>query len=311
MTDFFVETIVGWYVWTSGMWLLMGFSLCVNNDAYQKQRDLQRDIRAYIQTLKSSSPTNYQQITEFCESQYRRHTKELFQRKSNNFFKLCDNHPVLDSAAQFIHKIDNASLSAIHSNVANFSNLKLSQTHHDLLNLGLSFCPTPRHINPVKVCYDNEQFCRRLRLQEYFSNKNRYNCSSTNNNKTNEWTPPDGRNQFIDSFVNRARTYYDNLVSSISHDTRSNLQNNQQSALKDLSSNNDIVIKEADKGGAITIINKEDYITDSNTLLEDNSTYHKTTTDMMQTHLNEAKNVLNSITIANRQHVSKLLPTKP
>ena len=41
------------------------------NDAYQKQRDLQRDITAYMQTLKSSSPTNYQQITEYCESQYR------------------------------------------------------------------------------------------------------------------------------------------------------------------------------------------------------------------------------------------------
>ena len=281
------------------------------NDAYQKQRDLQHDIRAYIQTLKSSSPTNYQQITEFCESQYRRYKKEVFQRKSKNFFQLCDNHPVLDSAAQFLHKTDNASLSAIHSNVANFSKLKLSQTHHDLLNLGLSFCPTPRHINPVKVCYDNEQFCRRLRLQEYFSNRKKENCSSTSNNKTKEWTPPDGRNQFIDSFVNRARTYYDNFVSSISHDTRSNLPNNQQSALKDLSSNNDIVIKEADKGGAITIINKEDYITDCNTLLEDNSTYHKTTTDMMQTHLNEAKNLLNNITVDNKQVVSQLLPAQP
>ena len=36
----------------------------------------------------------------------------------------------------------------------------------------------------------------------------------------------------------------------------------QQTALKDLSSNNDIVKKEADKGGAITIINNDDYITD-------------------------------------------------
>ena len=163
----------------------------------------------------------------------------------------------------------------------------------------------------MKVCDDNEQFCRRLRLQEYFSNKKRENCSSTSNNKTKEWTPPDGRNQFIDSFVNRARTYYDNFVSSISHDTRSNLPTNQQTALKDLSSNNDIVIKEADKGGAITIINKEDYITDCNTLLEDNSTYHKTTTDMMQTHLNEAKNLLNNITVDIKQVVSQLLPTQP
>ena len=164
-----------------------GHNLCVKveqrlrnaaiSDAYQEQRDLQRDIRAYIQTLKSSSPTNYQQITEFCESQYRRHTKELFQRKSKFFLTLCDNHPVLDSAAQFIQKTDNANLNAIHSNVASFSKLKLSQTHLELFNLVLSFCPTPRHINPVKVCYDNEQFCRRL--QEYFSTKNHDNCSST------------------------------------------------------------------------------------------------------------------------------------
>ena len=45
------------------------------------------------------------------------------------------------------------------------------------------------------------------------------------------------------------------------------------------------VIKEADKGGAITIIDKDDYITDCNTILEDNRTYHKTTTDMMEAHL--------------------------
>ena len=52
------------------------------NDAYLRQRDLQRDIRAYIHALKSSSPTYYQKITEFCETLYMRHTKELFQRKS-------------------------------------------------------------------------------------------------------------------------------------------------------------------------------------------------------------------------------------
>ena len=71
------------------------------------------------------------------------------------------------------------------------------------------------------------------------------------------------------------------------------------------------MINEADKEGAITIINKDDYITDCNTLLEDNSTYHKTTTDVMQTHLKEAENLLSSITVANKHVVSKLLPTQP
>ena len=100
-------------------------------------------------------------------------------------------------------------------------------------------------------------------------------------------------------------------MSRISHDIRSKFPTNQQAALKVLSSNNDIVIKEADKGGAITIVNKEDYIADCNTLLEDNSTYHKSTTDMMETHLSQAENVINSITVANEQLVSKLLPTQP
>ena len=140
----------------------------------------------------------------------------------------------------------------------------------------------------MNVCYDDEQFCRRFHLQEYFSTKNHVNCHSTNNNKSKKWTP-DGRNYFIDSYANRARTYYVNFVSSISLDTRSNLPTNQQTALKDLSSNNDIEMKEADTGGAITIINKEDYITECNTLLDDNSTYHMMTTDMIQTHITKRK----------------------
>ena len=40
--------------------------------------------------------------------------------------KLCDNHPVLDSAAQFIHITYDANRSPIQSNVAKFSILKLS-----------------------------------------------------------------------------------------------------------------------------------------------------------------------------------------
>ena len=78
-----------------------------------------------------------------------------------------------------------------------------------------------------------------------------------------------------------------------------------------MSANNDTVIKEADIGGAITIINKEDYMTDCDTLHEGNCTYHKTTTDMMQTHLKEAENLLNNVTVANTQVISKLLPTQP
>ena len=143
-----------------------------------------------------------------------------------------------------------------------------------------------------------------------FLYKKNDNSSSTKNTKTKEWTPPDGKNQFIDSFVHRARTYYDFFLLSISHDARSNLQTNHQTALKDLSSNNNIVKMETDKGVVITIINKDDYITDCITLLEGSSTYHMTITDMTETHLDEADNLLCGITIANEQLDSQLLPTQ-
>ena len=83
--------------------------------------------------------------------------------KVTKITKLWGNHPILGSAAQIIHKTDNANISAIHLYVAKFSILNLWKAHLDLFNLGLSFCTTPMHINPAKVCYDDEQLCRRLR----------------------------------------------------------------------------------------------------------------------------------------------------
>ena len=100
-----------------------------------------------------------------------------------------------------------------------------------------------------------------------------------------KWTPHEGINQLADSFGKRARTYYDNFVLGISHNSRSILQLGQQIALKELSSRIDIVTLEADKEGAISVINKDDNTADCNALLEDNLTYRKTTTDVMEIHI--------------------------
>ena len=67
---------------------------------------------------------------------------------------------------------------------------------------------------------------------------------------------------------------------------------------------------EADKGGAITIINKEDYIYDCSVILADNSTYLKTTSDMVETHNEEAKDVIGNISSNNRSLISQLFFVK-
>ena len=89
-----------------------------------------------------------------------------------------------------------------------------------------------------------------------------------------------------------------------------NLHRQQQKALRELSNNPNIVIKEADKGGAITIINKEDYLHNCCLILADNSTYLKTTSDMVETHNEEAKDIIGNISSNNRSHISQLFLVK-
>ena len=81
-------------------------------------------------------------------------------------------------------------------------------------------------------------------------------------------------------------------------------------AIRELSSNASIVIEEADKGGAITIINKEDHIHHCNQILTVNSTCQKTTSDMMETHNEEAMDIIRNMSPNNWIHISKLIPVK-
>ena len=102
----------------------------------------------------------------------------------------------------------------IRAYVANLSDFKLSPEHNKFLQLGLSFGPTPKFADPVKICHDNEQFCRRL--HEYFLSNGDANKQPVHNNRCKtRWTPPNGRNTFIDSFVNYTRDQY--TISFLTH----------------------------------------------------------------------------------------------
>ena len=54
----------------------------------------------------------------------------------------------------------------------------------------------------------------------------------------------------------------------------------------------------------------EDYIHDCSLILADNSTYLRTTSDMVETHKEEAKDIICNISSNNRSHISQLFPVK-
>ena len=65
---------------------------------------------------------------------------------------------------------------APYSSVINLSRCSLSTDKISVLSRGLTFCPTPQHINwpQVSSCKfaDNYDFSRRMRLAEYFFDEN-------------------------------------------------------------------------------------------------------------------------------------------
>ena len=85
--------------------------------------------------------------------------KQFVEHKVNKFYNLCRNNTILERSASFLlksstsfpQKRNHHAYSTKQSNVANLSDFKLSPEQNKFLQLGLSFCPTPKFADPVKI----------------------------------------------------------------------------------------------------------------------------------------------------------------
>ncbi len=72
----------------------------------------------------------------------------------------------------------------------------------------------------------------------------------------------------------------------------SNITSSEHRALRDLKSNNDIVVKKADKGGAIVVLNRSDYIEECHRQLNNQRDYTRLTADPTKSYLRILKKIL-------------------
>ena len=63
--------------------------------------------------------------------------------------------------------------------VVNLSNYQLTEDEIKVLARGLKFIPSPRNINKTEVLSDIKKFGRRMRLKEFFHDKNNSTESET------------------------------------------------------------------------------------------------------------------------------------
>ena len=148
-------------------------------------------------------------------------------------------------------------------------------------------------------------FDRRLRLKYFF-----YQDSTTTTEPSEEtnptlhpssgWTPPSGQDTFLESYRS---TIIHNTLKEIQKNKnkkyKRNLKKEEWAAINTLRNNRNIVIKPADKGGNIVIMDKEDYIQEGLRQLSNHKFYETLENDPTQNYNNQIYQVLHQATNLN------------
>jgi hypothetical protein len=148
--------------------------------------------------------------------------------------------------------------------VVNISDYILSETQVSILSKGLTFCPTTGYPDLSEIWLDFKDFHRRLELTQFFSLQ--ANALDNENKKRDPFTPkstwkPPIPNKTLEAFKRAFRNDLLNFQPKFGH---SNITKIEWDSLRDLTNNKNIIIKKADKGSAVVVMNT----TESLTILE-------------------------------------------
>ena len=161
----------------------------------------------------------------------------------------------------------------VSENVFNLSNKNLTPSEIKLLSKGLSFVPTPERIDREQVKRDLERFGRNIKLKLHFMDNPTPAFSETPSFRPpSKWTPI-----ISDTQLEIYLSEIEEKILEINEEGQNypNLSVEERKALNDLMQDRSIIIKPADKGSAIVIWDRDDYIKECNTQLNDENVYKK------------------------------------
>ncbi|XP_072020421.1 uncharacterized protein [Amphiura filiformis] len=145
-----------------------------------------------------------------------------------------------------------------------------SLTEHEasVLSRGLKFCPTSTSLDDLELRTDLDKFARRLRLKVHFHRDDEENTNTTPTTdesllnhpllkRESLFTPNAGQDPFLDAYITEVKA---DIIQGIKPKTYRNISRDDNKALHDIKNNRSIVIKEADKGSAVVIQDRESYV---------------------------------------------------
>lgn len=190
--------------------------------------------------------------------------------------------------------------------VINLSDHVLEPAEVNLLAKGLKFIPTNNRVDVTAIEDDLNNLIRRVKLKMYFHNDDKPDNSNTVNplKIPSSFIPP--QNKLPPStfnIIDELRATTSTILASYKQDKNSkfitstphNLTRPEFTALHNLAKNDHIIIKPADKGGAIVILNKDDYIFEAERQLSDLTYYKPIPTPLLKHNVHKILLILNKL----------------
>ena len=170
--------------------------------------------------------------------------------------------------------------------IVNLSKYILTKSETNVLSKGLGFCPTPGAPGIGNTIQDQDVFKRKTRLNLFFQGSNQ----DPEDNNTQSGVPFEHKSLKLKSTFNPVGSFQlEAMFYSIEQDLhrikyrqpkKKNLTKEEYQSIKSLRNHPDIIIKPADKGSAIVILDKHNYIAEGERQLQNEQFYEETNSDL-------------------------------
>ena len=178
----------------------------------------------------------------------------------------------------------------VFSSVVNLSRRNITSAEIELLEKKLSFVPTPEKINNWQAKKDLEKLGREIRLKMYYLDEPTHIFSEIPAFKVpSSWT-----SLIRDTQLEMYLSELEEEILKIDETGQNcpNLTKVEREALQDLIYDKNIVIKPADKGSAIAIWDKQDYLKECHLQLRNKSFYEEVERDPLQGLMQKIRNTI-------------------
>ena len=200
------------------------------------------------------------------------------------------------------NKNNNSSDNSIHESVVNLSDRQLTHTDIQVLQRGMKFCPTPGEPVISELHEDLDKLHLRLKRYLHFNKLSPPTDTTLTQDVTivpdpdphelpSAWIPPPVIN--LENFI--FKNHRDLSESQLPKIRKHNITKEERQALNDLAKDSNIVIKPADKGGAVVVWDRNKYIKEGLRQLSDINFYIETDTDLTSKHHREVVTALDDM----------------